>query len=1269
MNVVTGNGNDSVYIAGGDGSNSTISTGEGNDTIYNVNCGETSINSGDGDDVITNYDYGFIYENVSIMAGSGNDTIYLPANEYKEHYSVIQYIFGDGNDIVQGFKDRDTLQISGADYSTMVAGNDLIVEVGNGKMTLVDYVNKSLRIKTNVDLNKYPVEDSDNNDNLNKNGNSNPKIPDDAFVHNGHSYYLFNNDMTWAQAKAYCESMGGHLVTITDSNEQSVIENLMQSSLLEYKGYWLGGFENNSNWQWLTGENFNYRHFSQDEPNGSGSYLQIYASDYTSFNAEPHKWDDTTDDSASDADVRQHGFICEWDISKSSGSISTETSYISYADLTPEQLQQLQVDSFNNLQGLVDSFENMDIEDVTMEDFDYVTEFFSEAQSWRKYTKFLFKLWKQGTAEIAGYTNTGSNADTWFSLFDDIDNVIVTIRKMGDGTKSESEINAAKLSVASKITGITGTLINLTSVGKKLGIPFAFITSAMGFASNIVASTDGTDKTRKDLERGFFSLAGETVKLFIKEIGEKVIANAVHEAFVQSVLTNHNQILSALNSEIAMDFASATGEAMQAKLNSLLSPFGPVNAGIAILTGTVLGIDQYNVSKAQYTSDRILTATRDAYIDAAATGIYEAVHKYTFGADDSIVQLGAWIGSLLTGQEPFNISDYGDNWVDLMVRGIKYDLLNEWDGTNKNDAMISSKDGERLYGKGGDDWIRNFHSNMTIYGGTDCDTVLSNAAGYSSDYSGTAPTSGTHNNYIELGSGDDSIEMYDYDSTVYGGSGNDTLLVIGANLDVPISGNKIFGNTGNDNIHLANVDNSIVEGGEGNDYILLQKANNNTIIGGSGDDYIEFQASDSNVIEYGKNGGNDIIVGYNESDKIKFKRFTEGETFSTVASGNDVIVQAGDDTITLKDANGKQLNVDIEFTISQSDSNILQKINDSYEYTGGNRVIPQYLPGTPIRLASDFVGLGVSGNSLVLKSSSGDLTVEDCRNKVIDFTDDADNIVAYTYLADREGVVDGSSLNTFEVFVASENLPNHLIAGNSGSSLISGGSNDTLQGGAGQDTFIYNKGNDIVSNYQDREKINFAATYTDFGFDDSNFYLNAAEGSLAIQNHKDKWIDIATSDGNVVAHAYVANNGSVIDGRSFNELAVIVGGNNARDTIYAGSGDSSLWGGNDGFDTLAGGSGVDMFFYGTNDGDDWIQSASENDVINLYDVTLADIIAADWASPSARAEEGAVFEQAIVFTSGRTLGISNLSSVSPTFQLADGSKWQFNRSTTSWQSA
>ena len=57
--------------------------------------------------------------------------------------NLIQYSLGDGNDIIYGFKSHSTLSIGGGSYSTQVSDLDIIITVGDGKITLVDAANLS----------------------------------------------------------------------------------------------------------------------------------------------------------------------------------------------------------------------------------------------------------------------------------------------------------------------------------------------------------------------------------------------------------------------------------------------------------------------------------------------------------------------------------------------------------------------------------------------------------------------------------------------------------------------------------------------------------------------------------------------------------------------------------------------------------------------------------------------------------------------------------------------------------------------------------------------------------------------------------------------------------------------------------------------------------------------------------------------------------------------------------------------------------------------
>ena len=137
VTIDCGKGND--YIVNTASKNITITGGADNDSIRNYSS-FVSIDGGDGDDSIYN-DGSY----VTIDCGKGNDT--LINNGYISHdvyytYSYLssnvlfKYSSGDGNDKIYGFRADSTLIISGATYSSVVIGNDMILTVGNNKITL-----------------------------------------------------------------------------------------------------------------------------------------------------------------------------------------------------------------------------------------------------------------------------------------------------------------------------------------------------------------------------------------------------------------------------------------------------------------------------------------------------------------------------------------------------------------------------------------------------------------------------------------------------------------------------------------------------------------------------------------------------------------------------------------------------------------------------------------------------------------------------------------------------------------------------------------------------------------------------------------------------------------------------------------------------------------------------------------------------------------------------------------------------------------------------
>ena len=123
-----------------------------------------------------------------------------------------------------------------------------------------------------------------------------------------------------------------------------------------------------------------------------------------------------------------------------------------------------------------------------------------------------------------------------------------------------------------------------------------------------------------------------------------------------------------------------------------------------------------------------------------------------------------------------------------------------------------------------------------------------------------------------------------------------------------------------------------------------------------------------------------------------------------------------------------------------------------------------------------------------------------------------------------------------------------------------------------------------------------------------------------------------------------------------NPNTLIIAANVQSNYIKAGSGQTSLWGGTGGYDTLESGGNQTMFWYGKNDGNDVIINAHDYDTINLYDVNLSDVTSFSVSDGS----------YSIGFNTGNFLTVYDKNSLTPAMQLADGSRYAYNRSTGSW---
>lgn len=132
-------------------------------------------------------------------------------------------------------------------------------------------------------------------------------IPDSyvsSHYYNGHIYEVYDKQMTWSQAKSYCEGRGGYLLAIEDADEQAFINQILAGRSVY--AYAIGGTdtENEGVWKWVNGKTITYTNWNDSQPDNAGNEdnMWIYAD---SSKDNFCKWNDYP---GTDWNI---GFICE----------------------------------------------------------------------------------------------------------------------------------------------------------------------------------------------------------------------------------------------------------------------------------------------------------------------------------------------------------------------------------------------------------------------------------------------------------------------------------------------------------------------------------------------------------------------------------------------------------------------------------------------------------------------------------------------------------------------------------------------------------------------------------------------------------------------------------------------------------------------------------------------------------------------------------------------------------------------------------------------
>lgn len=138
--------------------------------------------------------------------------------------------------------------------------------------------------------------------------------PADARTFNGHSYKFFPEQLSWKEAKARCESMGGRLAMVESPEENAFVAGLVSAA--GKVDAWIGATDEGSEgqWRWVDGHLMTWTNWFKDQkqPNNKGGVEHFgLMSNKNLANGKTIGWQ--WSDQPNESTQHQPGFVCEWE--------------------------------------------------------------------------------------------------------------------------------------------------------------------------------------------------------------------------------------------------------------------------------------------------------------------------------------------------------------------------------------------------------------------------------------------------------------------------------------------------------------------------------------------------------------------------------------------------------------------------------------------------------------------------------------------------------------------------------------------------------------------------------------------------------------------------------------------------------------------------------------------------------------------------------------------------------------------------------------------
>ena len=1104
-----------------DEDNKLITGTSGDDSIYNNSGYYVTIDGGKGNDLIYN-DGSY----VTINDGAGNDFIYNDG-------SYVTINGGAGKDTIEGFNETSTLQISGGSYSTTKSGDNIIVTVGKGKISLIGAASLS---SVNITGEETPTETNSwqFSGTTVKYGTSSNTLFTIKGVTSISGISFSGTTVTISKA-----SLGTDKVTISDGYTLKLADDVSKSttkgawsysnSTATYKQTTTAGYALVDNAITYTKATSKTLFTIKGVKSVSG--LSLSGTTVTVENSSLNKSKVTISDGYTlklGSDVTKPTNKAAWSLSGTTATYKQTKSagytladnVITYSKASSETaaiIKGVKSKSGLSVSGNVIKLKNSSLNSKVTVSGGYVFDFQSD------YNNAMITGSSSADTIIARGKNIsidggkgndsltgGSGADTFIyksgdgndtiSGFDNKDALQIDgsfsasyknsalILKVGSGSVTLEDFTATTFNINDATYKISGSKLvkggstkTENNSWKINGAKATYGTSSKTLVTvSGVTSTDGLDIDGKVVTVSKSSLGTKNVTIsggYTLALGDDVSAPATKKAswdLDESTATykgSYNTAGYKLSSNSKkITYSKATTAKELATITGAKSTSGLTPSG------KVIKLKNSNLNKRVTVSGSYEFDFASDYSKATITGSSSA---------DTIIARGKNI--LVNGGKGDDTIKIigsgtvkgGDGKDTFFYNSSKANVINDYDAED----IISIKSGTADVETDGDDVI--FNGKITVTGGANQTITYYDAGGKKTYVAESTPDSDS-----------ETILPATYSKASFKFS--DTLLTLDAS-DV-LRGLKITGNAFKNNI-TGTSDKDTIDGGDAAD----------TIYGGDGNDSL-FGGAGNDIIEGGK--GNDLLKGGDDSDIFIYKSGDGNDTIEDYsASDNDTIkfdsVKISDSDITSSDGN-------IIFNVGSGSLTLKNVGNQEITYIDASNKEKVYNNSTPIIWNGNH-------KSVTLKSGYSSANF---------------NQKNYNEYVDKLETIDASAVNHAINIVGNEKAnsilggsQNDYIDGDAGSDTIKGGDgSDTIVGGAGDDIlygddgadvfyFTTSDGNDIIADFKTEDKIQVAANTSDVkgsrtSGDDVIFSIGNLK--ITVTDGADKYIPVYDNFGKIL---------------------------------------------------------------------------------------------------------------------------------------------------------